>query len=508
LDYDIQQRSVAIMNRWAGRFAEQGIHNGACVVLDTATGELLAYIGNVAIAGIDAEANAASVDIASSPRSSGSLLKPFLYAALLDTGAILPSSLVSDIPTRVGSYHPENNSRSYLGVVPADAALARSLNVPAVRELRLYGVDRFAQLLLSLGLTTLWRRGEDYGLPLILGGAEVTLEEIAHLYAGLSSHYLSQRHKGHKGEEGGEKKVFISEGAAWLALEALTFVTRPGEDSHWQEYANSRRIAWKTGTSFGNRDAWAVGTRPDYTVGVWIGNATGEGRPGLVSTATSAPVLFEIFSALDSMKRGSVPWFPRPDEELFSVEVCALSGFPAGPDCASSKAQSVPKNAPLAKSCPYCRLVALNESGTARVALGEDASGYAARVVQKKWFVLPPAEEWYYRRWNLDYKPLPPFEGASDAGSVQSIALFNPEENGAVYVPRELEGREGRIVFQAATRNASGKIFWHLDDAFLGTTESFHEMEARPGPGLHIVTLVDENGATLRRWFTVLGEAD
>ncbi|MDR1411275.1 MAG: transglycosylase domain-containing protein, partial [Spirochaetaceae bacterium] len=180
LDKAMQEQADRIMNRWALRFAENNVMNGACLVMDTPSGEVRAYIGNVR------SSEAADVDIIDSPRSSGSILKPFLFAAMLDSGDILPVSLVSDIPTRVGSYSPENISRNYLGAVPAASALARSLNIPAVRSLRRYGVSRFARLLRSLGVSTLFRPDDEYGLPLILGGAEVTLWDMAGLYAGLA----------------------------------------------------------------------------------------------------------------------------------------------------------------------------------------------------------------------------------------------------------------------------------------------------------------------------------
>ena len=487
IDRGIQLRVTEILNRASDRFALNGIFNGACVVLNTQTGETAAYVGNTNTL------HAPDVDIASSRRSSGSLLKPFLYAAMLDSGDILPSSLVSDIPTRIGSFSPENMSRNYLGVVPADEALARSLNVPAARSLRVYGVERFARFLRSLGLTTLFRPGNEYGLPLILGGAEVTLFEITKLYANL----------GRTADGYSTGSSLISCGAAWLTLEALVNAARPGEEAIWREYAGARHIAWKTGTSYGFRDAWAVGVTPEWTVGVWIGNASGEGRPELRSTVTSAPVLFEIFSVLSSLGGNRNTWFSKPTIELQQVEVCASSGFPASVNCANTKYVDIPKNAPAARPCRFCQMIILDDTLTHRIILG---SGVSAAAVERKWFVLPPAEEWYFRRWNLDYKPLPPYLNSKDLSNRGEgvLALFNPEPDSQVYVPRELDNSEGKIVFSAAHRNETEIIYWHLDDIFLGYTQTFHEMEARPKPGLRTLTLVDSNGNTIVRRFVVL----
>jgi penicillin-binding protein 1C len=480
--------------------------NGACLVMDTESGEVRAYVGNVR------SPEAADVDIVTAPRSSGSILKPFLFAAMLDGGDILPSSLVSDIPTRVGSYSPENISRNYLGAVPAKAALARSLNIPAVRSLRSYGVERFARLLRTLGTGTLFRPGEEYGLPLILGGAEVTLWDMVGLYGGLARTSLLPLAKGHRffppsfyprpAPERGppDQGRPYSPGAAWLTLEALTFVVRPGEEAAWQDYASSRRIAWKTGTSFGFRDAWAIGLTPRWTIAVWIGNASGEGRPDLRSALTAAPVLFELFSAFEPGE-----WFPKPLGYLRSVEVCAASGFPAGIDCENTVAAEAPRNSPAPPVCPYCRSVTLNEAGDRQVPV---EAGSSRTVTRKKWFVLPPAEEWYYRRWNLDYRPLPPEESASGGPASLPLALFNPGEGSQIYVPMELDGSPGRIIFTAAHRESNARIHWHLDETYLGYTGVFHGIEGRPGPGPHTLTLVDSAGNTITRRFAVLDRGE
>ena len=520
IDRDIQERAAEIMNRASERFSAHGIMNAAALIIDTRTGEVAAYVGNTR------SPRAADVNIVTSWRSSGSLLKPFLYAAMLDSGDILPSSLVSDIPTRVGSFSPQNMSRTYLGVVPADEALARSLNVPAARGLRTYGVDRFARLLRSMGLTTLFRPGAEYGLPLVLGGAEVTLWEMTGLYAGLGR--AAQSHQGedgsavffhptvfpretrsgntrHRGAHRVPQQLPVSPGAAWLTLEALASTARPGDEARWQEHASAHRIGWKTGTSFGFRDAWAIGVTPEWTVGVWVGNATGEGRAELRSSLTSAPVLFELFLALDALAGRRGGWFPSPSAELRLAESCAASGFLAGPHCSRIRVIDLPRNASASGVCPFCRPVVLNAAGDRRVTLG---NGFFGEVTERTWFVLPPAEEWFFRRWNLDYRPLPPEEnpGLSRAAlpGERSLALFNPEPGAQIFIPRELDGREGRIVFSAAHRDETEIIHWHLDGDFLGITQTFHEMEARPSAGQRSVTLVDSEGNTLTRHFVVL----
>ncbi|MCL1818001.1 MAG: penicillin-binding protein 1C [Spirochaetaceae bacterium] len=509
LDAGIQARTTAIVNRRAERFAENGIMNAACLVLDTASGAVLAYVGNA-----DTQA-ARDVDVIKAPRSSGSLLKPFLYAAMLDAGELMPDGLVSDIPTRIGSYRPENNTRTYLGVVPASQALARSLNIPAVRELQAYGVDRFARLLRSLGVSTLFRAGDDYGLPLILGGAEVTLWDMAAAYAGLlRTAFYPERGEScffppvyfmdtpapekNPSPRAAEKRPPFSAGAAWLTLDALTTGTRPGEEALWQAFAGARKIAWKTGTSFGFRDAWAVGVTPRWTVAVWVGNASGEGRAELRGANTAAPLLFEVFSFLEPSD-----WLPKPPAAFDTVPVCAFSGFPPGPHCETLKYTDIPRGAPHHEPCGYCAQLVLNEKLDRQIIL---SGGEKEKTVTQNWFILPPAEEWFYRRWNLDYKTPPPAPGTSRAAV---MALFSPTENSSVYVPIELDGTPGQLVLAAAHRDATAVIHWHLDETYLGTTQVFHEIQTRPAPGQHIALLVDGEGNTLRRRFTVLsGAAD
>lgn len=488
LDYRLQLDALALAERQARRLGLQGINNLAALIIRVSDGTVVAHIGNVLPA---ADRPGSFVDCTQAARSSGSILKPFLYAAMLDSGELTPGRLVPDIPTRVGSYSPENNLKTFSGAVRADEALARSLNIPFVRLLRDYGVERFGSLLQRLQFKQLHRAIEDYGLTLILGGAENTLLEAASAYRHLAACAL-----GYDSTQLGDP-VF-SPAAAWLTLEALIQVGRPAEEASWQHYATSRQVSWKTGTSFGNKDAWAIGVTPEYVVAVWVGNSSGEGRPEIKGTDAAAPFLFDLFQLLPRSA-----WFPRPDDDLRTVTVCADSGYIAGRDCPATARIHVPRNAQVDTVCPYCRLVYLSADRQFQVSAA--CAGPESMVTEAR-FVLPPVMEWYYARTVLGYRSLPPWSAACQPLDTLSMEFVVPEDRSSLYIPVELDGKPGQTVFRAVHRDPEATIFWHLDDQYLGQTSLDHRFELRPSYGEHSITLVDSSGQRISRRFTILSE--
>lgn len=498
IDASLQARVAAIVEANAARLAPVGVYSAACVVADLRSGEILAYVGNAA-SPPGGEATR-SVDCARAPRSSGSIFKPFLYAAMLETGELYPRALLPDLPTRIGSFSPENATKEYEGVVRADEALSRSLNVPFVRLLRTYGVERFRSLLAGLGFSTLWRRAEDYGLPLVIGGAEATLVDAAAAYRELGLAALGVDGPGGLSWEAGpggsarlgappdaapDDAPFGRE-AAWLTLQALAEVERPEEEAAFREYASARRIAWKTGTSFGNRDAWAIGITPDRVVAVWAGNAGGEGSPGLRGHSSAAPVLFSILAAMPASG-----WFDKPTG-FKTQAVCADSGYPASRDCPSSVIQELPPNARTDGLCPYCETIFTSLDGKYRLSASSAPLGDMTRTRR---FTLPPAIEWYYRRGRMSYSPLPPWApGSAPATEEGAIIIMSPERGTTLYVPIELDGRPGQAVFRAFHQEPASRLHWHLDGSYLGSTTGEHKMAARPGFGPHELTVVDDAG--------------
>ncbi|MCU0276449.1 MAG: penicillin-binding protein 1C, partial [Acidobacteria bacterium] len=481
----LQDTLTRIVQANGERLLGVNIRNLAALVVDNREGTVVAYVGNVRREG-GAE-HGQDVDLVRSPRSTGSILKPFLYAALLQEGGLTPMTLVADTPAHFAGYVPENFDRRFRGAVPARDALAWSLNIPAIRMLQQYGIPRFYNRLKKWGLTTLVRPPGGYGLTLILGGAEGTLFEITGLYAGLAQLALgdaSRRCPPRLLRDEACRPSPMSDlgpGAAYLTLEALTEVNRPDEEGFWKHFSSSRWVAWKTGTSFGQRDAWSVGGTPAYTIGVWAGNADGEGNPDLTGLSTAAPVLFDILNALDT--GGAIP---PPRLWLKEERVCRDSGFLAGDLCPIVPA-ALPRESHFQQPCPYHQLVHLDAGRRFRVDSSCESPG---RMVHVPWFVLPPVQEYYYQRHHPEYRSLPPFRSdcaeffQAEAGR-QVISIVYPDVKTAVYVPVDLDGQPGQVVFEAVHRRPETALFWHLDDEFLAVTRHFHQVALSPGPGEH-----------------------
>lgn len=514
LDSALQKSAQAIVTGYSDGMLLHGVRNAALIVVDNETFEVKAYIGNSReAAGVEkgpADTGYA-IDLIRKPRSTGSVLKPLLFAAMLQSGELLSSTLVPDLPTQYGNFMPQNYDRKYRGAVPARAALAQSLNVPAVRMLKKYGVPRFYDFLRNLGMSTLHRDPDGYGLSLILGGAEGTLWDLAGIYANLA--HLAKGRSEKSGArlhglrllagapDSSRPAVDLGSGAAWLTMKALLDVTRPGEEGYWENFESSRRVAWKTGTSYGNRDAWAIGSDARHTVGVWLGNADGEGRAELVGVTAAAPLMFQVFNRLPY---GG--WFEAPELYLKEVEVCRNDGYLPFGNCETER-QWAPAQSHFDQLSPHNKLVHLDASGRWLVHGKCESVG---KMRHKTWFALPPGQEYFYRRHYSGYKSLPPYR--KDCGAYSGadrkkgpIEFLYPNDNSRIYIPVDLAEKKGRVVFEAAHTQSDAALFWHLDGNYLGRTTVFHQQALDIEPGAHELTIVDHEGNYATRRFEILG---
>jgi penicillin-binding protein 1C len=516
LDYTLQQRVSQIVNDHHQSLKSNQIFNAAALIIEVKTGKVLAYVGNTS-AGFE---NDEQVDVIRSPRSTGSILKPFLFAAMLDEGKMLSKTLQPDIPTIMNGFSPKNFSREYDGAVPADKALIRSLNIPAVHELRSFRYEKFYELLKNVGVTTLTQPADHYGLSLILGGAEGTLWDITGAYASMArtlNNYVEHPGKNrydkndfhnpkylkddsiNRDANSLEANSFLSAASIYLTFDALKELYRPGEETGWRNFNSSKQIAWKTGTSFGFRDGWAVGVNPEYAVGVWVGNADGEGRPGLTGSETAAPILFDIFSVLPGNN-----WFRSPKSEMNLIPVCARSGHRATSLCEKVDTIKVTVKGLETSPCPYHKKIHLSSDGKFRV---NSECEQIDRMSSSSWFVLPPVQEYYFKSKNILYRTLPPFrEDCSNSSALLAMDLIYPKLNSKIYVPRGLDGVAGNTIFQVAHRSPTAVVYWHMDGQFIGATKKTHHLGFNPEEGSHVLVLVDENGETLERRFQVISK--
>ena len=512
IDRGMQTHIEDLAERWSNEFNRSDIRNLAILVIDIPANQVIAYCGNVHF---DRKQGGNQVDVIQAPRSTGSILKPFLYYAMLQEGSLLPDMLLPDIPININGFTPQNFSMQYEGAVPASEALARSLNIPAVTMLQRYGVPKFHNFLQQTGFKTITRSSSHYGLSLILGGAEATLWDVTNAYAQMGRSLiphpdskLSEKKeagiimaKEEKKEEENEttrkstqKNLIWDKGAVWQTFDALKEVNRP-EEIDWKSIPSMQTIAWKTGTSYGFRDAWAVGVTPRYAVGVWVGNATGEGKPGLVGAQTAGPVLFDIFNYLPVSS-----WFERPTGVFVDAEVCRRSGHLKGRFCEETDTILILSAGLRTDACPYHHLITLSADEKHRV---YENCANTEPTLQKSWFTLPPVWEWYYKQHHPEYSPLPPFKAGCGEDTFQPMQFIYPPINAHIKLPKQLDGSKGFMTVELAHNDPNATLFWHLDDTYLTQTQDFHKISLQPAPGKHSLTAVDGEGNTVSTTFFI-----
>lgn len=479
IDKDLQKEVNNIVQRRYQVNSSHGINNACVLVLDVETKDVLAYTGNTPCT----EEDKKHVDIIQAPRSTGSILKPFLYALAMQNGELTPNMLLADYPTRINGYAPENYESNYDGLVPTSEALARSLNIPAVRLLSEYGVPRFKSNLEDLGLSTLFRPANEYGLALILGGAEANIWDLGHAYAEMAS-----------AASGKGSNNIVSPGVAWEILNAMSSVNRPQIEQYWNRFEGREKIAWKTGTSFGARDAWAIGLTQKYVVAVWVGNATSEGVTGMTGSNTAAPILFDVFQYLPD-----TTWFEQPTRSMKGIDLCIASGQRATNHCPATQRSWVPSPCLTVNQCPWHKQIYVSRKTGERVFAQCAETG---EMQQKVYMVIPAIAEQYYKMNHPEYETLPKFRASCLSGD-KDFELTYPLPKSSLQIPRLISGGIGQLVFEAAHRQSGAEIFWYLDDEFLTTTKDVHQVQCQPSKGKHVLSITDASGIRIQRSFWV-----
>lgn len=503
LDGVVQEKFMQSSRHHAAQWIQNEIHNLCILLVNNSTKEIISYIGNNP--DTSSAVRNGKVNNIHRPRSSGSILKPILYAAALDRGMTTPQALLPDIPTLIAGFRPENFSRIYAGAVPAKQCIQKSLNVPSVKLLQAYGLELFYKKLQECGFNDLFRPSQDYGLSLILGGAEVTAWDLARAYSGFAKQLLdyNKLHNDKIDDPGCELKLLVDDekeilntnsneilsvGAIYEMIQAMKGTDLPDFLVTNFYERNKKKIAWKTGTSFGFKDAWCVGITPEYTLVVWVGNSSGMGRPGLIGVYSAAPLLFELFQALTITGE----WL-QPFDELTKVSICRQSGYPPGILCLERDTLWLPSDLHSMQQCPFHQKIFLDSSLKYRVY--QECELYP---VAKNWFTLPPVMEYYYKLSHPEYKVMPALRKdciRESGGNDKIMEFIYPDKGIEVFIPVDLDGLSNKVVLKATHKNEKSKIFWFFDDKYLGSTiNGLHELSIDPELGIHYLRIVDDAG--------------
>ncbi|OGC90624.1 MAG: penicillin-binding protein 1C [candidate division Zixibacteria bacterium RBG_16_53_22] len=486
LSLRIQAACEGIIANHRPELAARGIANAAVVVLQNSSAEVLAMVGS---ADFFDGARQGQVNGTTSPRSPGSALKPFVYAMALDKGLISPNKIVEDLPVYYSGYSPENYDRKYRGAVSAAEALRLSLNVPAVWACSKVGQREFCRLLRTGGITTLTRNDQDYGLPIILGSCEIRLLDLATLYSALARQGSYIPYKLIRTQSGEDTVRLFTPEASYIISEILTELQRPDFPSSWEFSPDIPRVAWKTGTSYGRKDAWSVGYNPEFTVGVWAGNFAGEPSPDLVGTDIAAPMLFEIFEVITRGRDDA--WFEMP-QGVGTRDVCAVSGMiPTGACHATISELFIPGVSPTGP-CNIHKEIMVDLKSGHRLCRYCTEGNKATHVMVEDW----PAK---IATWLV-----------ASGRAISSVPVHNPDCTGmpqgdrplitspnddALYVirkhvPIDLQ----RISLEASAAAGANFLYWFVDGELFTRAEIGQRVFYEPEPGAHNLTCTDDAG--------------
>jgi penicillin-binding protein 1C len=470
--------------------------NISILVVETQTGKIRGYLGSL---GYFDTLSQGMVDGVLARRSTGSTLKPFLFGLALERGPYTPNTLLLDVPTWYGGFSPQNSDPVFSGLVPMHEALARSLNAPAVSVLADYGVDEFHYWLQNAGLQ-LFRTPEAYGLPLILGGAEASLAELVPLYAMLMQDGVRTPLRWTESDLPVKADTLLSPAASYAVREMLTSVLRPDIDMYHAWFDHQVPVAWKTGTSYGARDGWAIGTNAQWTIGVWVGNFKGGGVPGLSGSGTAAPLLFSLFNTLTD--RLKPMWKSKPLASYFKpVEICALSGFPATDACSVTVKMDVPYKQQQHMGCPYHQKIIRSKTSGHRV---NSDCWDVADTVQSLIESWPATVRAQWRLRGIEPSAEPQLD--PKCAKLSKIAPFSwiyPPSGSRIYIPQKTEVSSAGFIARVAHREPQATLQWFLDGTPVGETKGEHKLAITTKTGTHKLVVQDPSGRYKETQFSV-----
>lgn len=483
IDQRIQSVAETILKNYINRKKPQGITNGAVLIIRNKDNSVAAYLGS---ADFNDDASFGQVNGIEALRSPGSALKPLLYAYAIDLGMLTPKMKTNDIPSNFGGYIPENFDMEFRGEVTVREALINSLNIPAVRLLQDIGVSPFVDLLIKNGVKELKPQKKKLGLSLILGGCGITLKSITNLFSVFPAGGKFRELKYYDGQKLSSPELIFTDGACYLISEMLSTNVRPDLLVYMEDIAGLTRIAWKTGTSFGKKDAWAIGYDQNYTIGVWVGNFDGTGSPNLSGAETATPLLFELFKTVSVGNKGEK--FIKPPSAGIR-DVCAISGKPPGRFCTKLIKDYYLINRSHNETCEAEKEFYVSSDFSFQYCLEcLPDSGYLKKVYR----IYDPELLLWMKEKGISSEPLPPHNPACAKVSVAGGPKIISPSPDFEYLIESNKG--GEIMLQAVAEQGVRRLFWYVDNVFYGNTNLGEKIFIKPAKNQMKITCLDDRG--------------
>ncbi len=473
----------------------QNIHNAAVVVIDNANHQVISYVGS---ADFKDTTDDGQVNGASAIRQPGSTLKPLLYGLCIDAGLMTPKSVINDVAISYEGYSPENYDRQFNGYVTMEYALEHSLNIPAVKSLRAYGTDRFINKLASCDFKQVRKDQRKLGLSMILGGCGSSLEELTGMYtvfAHEGTYYPIQYLQPKNNTKTTRSEKILSPAATFMINETLSKVNRPDFPLNWQSTERMPKIAWKTGTSYGRRDAWSIGYNKKYTVGVWVGNFSGIGVPGLSGATVATPLLFRVFNSIDY--DSDQEWFTQP-ADCDTRQVCSETGMVPNDFCTHLSTDYFIPLVSSAGKCDNREEMMLSADGKiAYCRICAPATGY-----RKKWFrKVSPDMQQYFDDHRIAYEKIPPHNPDCEKLFREGGPVITYPKSGTEYLISKKNPEP--LLLSCNVGNDVGKVYWYINNRFYKTAEARSKQFFVPEEGPVKISCTDDKGRNRDVWIRV-----
>ncbi len=470
----------------------KNIHNAAVVIIDNTTHKVITYIGS---ANFTDTTDGGQVNGAAAIRQPGSTLKPLLYGLCIDQGLLTPKMMITDVAVNYDGYTPENYDRKFNGYVTMEYALEHSLNIPAVKSLRALGKDKLVEKLSDCDFKQVRKDQQKLGLSMILGGCGATLEELAGLYASFANEGVYSKPSYTQDDSVHSRTRIMSTAACFMITETLSKVNRPDFPLNWQSTERMPKIAWKTGTSYGRRDAWSIGYNRHYTVGVWTGNFSAMGVPELSGANIATPLLFKIFNTIDY--DSDEEWYTQP-KDCDLRKVCSETGLPPNDYCTDIVTDYfIPLVSPNKKCDNRVEVMVSADEKISYCQACAPANGY-----KKKWYTfIPPDIQAWMDDNRIAYTRIPPHNPDCQKVFKDGAPLVTSPSNGSEYLISKKHPEPLQLVCK--TGNDVGKVYWYINNRFYKSCDVKTRQFFLPEEGPVKISCADDKGRNRDVWIRV-----